>query len=123
MARFETTSRFTTEVKPQDVQVRFLMELGARGAHMQTVAENYLEAQTGSQVGSRMKGGAFTKPSEWPMRTTIVITTGDSATLVQVTCVDTLGLGVKVGLRGKYREASSEMIEKLRASVEGTYLH
>jgi hypothetical protein len=109
---------FLVERRPEEVRDEILSKLASMSARVVTVSESYVEAQTGSQLATRLKGGWIARPTELPMRTAVALQTHGQGTQVQVTVTDAMGFGVKLGMRGKYKGALRTMIEEVRQASE-----
>jgi len=119
LAPIVQSDQFTTPLGPADVRAKAL-EWFARYTHKVEGDEpSRLTVHTGSQVKMRVLGGAFIAESSLPTRTTIDLAPSGTGTSVSVTAQDSVGLGVKTGMRGKYERWTKEITAGLRAACGG----
>lgn len=119
MARLEHSDSFTTARSPQDAQQAALNYFASIGAQVGTVSPNYVEASSGSQAAIRVKGGLFAKGADYPMRMSATIEPDGDGSKVSLNLVDTLGFGIKAGLRNGYRAEFGAKAQAIRTAIEG----
>lgn len=117
MARLQHSAQIESKRSAKESRERVLAYFASIGARMLTVSDDYLEARTGSQVGTRVKGGMIARPSEFPMRTLIVIRSIEGGSSLDVTVVDDLGFGFKVGMKNKYQRGFEERVADVSAAI------
>jgi hypothetical protein len=117
VARLEYRESFSGACSPEQAQLATVRYLGSIGARMNAVSPTYIEAATGSQLALRMKGGLFADKSDYPVRTSVTISPTPEGCRIDVTCVDELGVGFKVGLRKGYQSAFQARVTDLRKAV------
>lgn len=118
MAPMTRTESFVVERAPDEARQMILSKLGSMGAHVGTVIDTHIEAKTGSQLATKLKGGLSAKPTELPMRTSIDLSGEGQRTTVRVTTAAT-AFGFKLGVKTKYERALQATIEELRMAVAG----
>lgn len=76
-----------------------------------------LEISSGSQAKMRILGGAFIAASSLPTRTVVTTAPNDGGIQVTVEARDSIGLGLKTGMKGKYQTWTAEIVEGLREAL------
>jgi hypothetical protein len=76
-----------------------------------------LEVRTGSQAKMRLLGGAFIAPTSLPVRVTVTAAPTSTGSDLTITASDAVGLGVKTGMKARYRTWLDEIVTGLREAV------
>lgn len=119
MASISQSVQFTTPLGPADVRAKALEWFASYTHKIEGDEPNRLTVYTGSQVKMRLLGGAFIAESSLPTRTTIELAPSGSGTSVSITSQDSVGLGVKTGMKGKYERWTEEITAGLRTACAG----
>lgn len=119
MAPIVHSDQFTTQLVPADVRAKALEWFAGYTHKVEGDEPSRLTVHTGSQVKMRLLGGAFIAESSLPTRTTIDLVPSGAGTSVSVTAQDSVGLGVKTGMKGKYERWTQEIAAGLRAACGG----
>lgn len=119
MAAISASDQFSTSLSPPDVRAKALEWFASYTYKIEVDEPAKLVVHTGSQVKMRLLGGAFIAESSLPARTTIELAPSGAGTAVTVTAQDSVGLGVKTGMKGKYERWTAEIIAGLRAVCSG----
>lgn len=120
MARIEARRTIQSDCSMDAAQEALIRYFNSLGARVKNVGPNYIEASTGSQAGLRTKGAGFTANSDYPMRTSVALSASENGCVAELTFVDELGVGLKVGLKKGYREeftAKADAIERVLAEA------
>jgi hypothetical protein len=118
MAPITRTATFVTSDPPPEALERCRAWM-AQHASAQVVAHTAerLELTSGSQVKLRLIGGGFIAASSLPVRTVVDAVATETGSELTVTAVDTVGFGIKTGMKGKYQRWLDEIVSGLRASA------
>ena len=119
MAAISTAEQFTTSLSPADARAKAIEWFASYTYKIEVDEPAKLVVYTGSQVKMRLLGGAFIAGSSLPTRTTIELAPSGAGTAVTVTAQDSVGLGVKTGMKGKYEGWTAEITAGLRAACSG----
>jgi hypothetical protein len=119
MAAITSSARFTSTLAAADVRSKALDWFKSYTYKIEVDEPSELVVYTGSQVKMRLLGGAFIAGSSLPTRTTIELAASGAGTAVTITARDSVGLGVKTGMKGKYEGWTAEITAGLRAACSG----
>ena len=119
MAAITSSEQFTTTVPPAEARSRMLEWFKNYTYKIEADEPDRLVVYSGSQVKMRLLGGAFIAPSSLPTRTTIEFAPSGAGTSVTVRAQDSVGLGVKTGMKGKYEGWTAEITAGLRDACSG----
>jgi hypothetical protein len=116
LASISHSEQFTTPLGAVDVRAKALEWFAGYSHKIEGDEPNRLTVYTGSQAKMRLIGGAFIADSSLPTRTTIELTPSGTGTSVSVTAQDSVGLGVKTGMKGKYERWTEQITAGLRTA-------
>lgn len=119
MAAITSADQFTSTLAPADVRSKVLDWFKSYAYKIEEDEPIRLVVYSGSQVKMRLLGGAFIAASSLPTRTTIEFAPSGAGTSVTVSAQDSVGLGVKTGMKGKYEGWTAEITAGLRAACSG----
>jgi hypothetical protein len=120
MGLITTTDQFTSTLGPADVRARALDWFKGYAFKLEENRPDRLVVYTGSHVKMRLLGGAFIAGSSLPTRTTLELSPSGSGTTVKVTAEDSVKVGVKTGMKGKYERWTSEIAAGLQEACSGS---
>ena len=103
---------------PNEVISRLCRIAESNGITVIQVAENQADFRRGSQVALRLKGGIFSKISDFPVVAVVRCDATPSGSSVVIRSLDDLGFGLKIGMEKKYSEAVRVFGEMLAQMVD-----
>lgn len=109
MGQIELSATLTSSMKPVELMNKVCALAGDQGITVARVAENQADFRRGSQVALRIKGGIFSKISDFPVVAVIRCDETPSGSNVVIRSLDDLGVGTRLGMTKKYTEAVREM--------------
>ena len=111
MSRIEMAITVQSALPPTELVKRVLQLSQQRGIKFTQVAENQIDVRRGSQAALRIKGGIFSKSSDFPVVTVLRCDPSDNGTNAVINALDDLGFGLKLGMEKKYQTAVREFGE------------
>jgi len=102
MAAISSSEQFTSPDPPATVRSKALDWFKSYTYKIEADEPSRLVVYTGSQAKMRLLGGAFIAASSLPTRTTVDFAPSGAGTAVTVSAQDSVGLGVKTGMKGRY---------------------
>lgn len=117
MAPIDHTVTFTSSLAPDAAREKALAWFSTYTYKVEDDQPGALTVYTGSQAKMRLLGGAFIAASSLPTRTTLAIAPSGSGSEVTVTTHDSVGFGVKTGMKKKYQQWLIDIGEGLRAAL------
>jgi hypothetical protein len=119
MALITSSTEFTSTLPPAEVRSTAIEWFNDYAYRIEEDEPSRLTVYTGSQTKMRLIGGAFVAGSTLPTRTTIEMTPSGSGTSVSVRAEDSVKVGVKTGMKGKYQKWTEQITAGLRDACSG----
>jgi hypothetical protein len=117
MATLSRSATFVTSDPPAEAVERCRAWLAQRASAEVVIQEpEHLEVASGSQIKLRLIGGAFVAPSSLPVRTVVDARPTATGSELTVTATDSVGFGLKTGMKKKYERWLEEIVSGLRAA-------
>ncbi|HXY94135.1 MAG TPA: hypothetical protein VEP49_16780 [Acidimicrobiia bacterium] len=118
MAPITQYDTFTSPLAPAQVRERVWQWFSATVPFTVNVdTGDRLDIETGSQAKMRLIGGAFIAASSLPTHTTVTMTPAGTGTQIQVWVKDTVGFGIKTGMKGKYATWLAQIVNGIRGAA------
>jgi len=118
MTQIEFSATMHSSRPPSEVIVRLCQLVGSNGISAIQVAENQADFRRGSQAALRIKGGIFSKISDFPVVAVVRCDETPTGSSVVIRSLDDLGIGLKIGMQKKYSEAVRVFGEMLAQMVD-----
>ncbi len=117
MAPLTHTDTFDVSLTPAEVRERVLTWFRPYSHRVVVDTLDRLEVVSGSQAKMRIIGGAFIAASSLPTRTVITIDAAAAGSRVGVTARDSVGFGLKTGMKHKYEQWVTSIVDGIRAAL------
>lgn len=122
MGQIELSATMPSTLKPADLMNRVCSLAVQQGFEVTRVAENQADFRRGSQAALRIKGGIFSKISDFPVVAVIRCDETPTGSNVIIRSLDDLGVGTRFGMTKKYTEAVREFGSLLAQMVNSAHV-
>jgi hypothetical protein len=119
MGMITSTAQFNSTLPPAQVREKAIDWFKSYSYKIEEDAPGRLTVYSGSQVKMRLIGGAFVAGSTLPTRTTLELTPSGAGTDVKVMAEDSVKVGIKTGMKGKYQKWTEQITAGLRDACSG----
>jgi hypothetical protein len=105
--------------KPANETLRTVnIELLRKNATLLEANSKRIEATLGSEARTRLFGGFFVSKETLPVKITLQMNESATETEVDTTIQDNMGVGLRTGMVGKYKEYMQSLFNLLAAVLE-----
>ncbi|MGA3191419.1 MAG: hypothetical protein ABSD73_02770 [Candidatus Bathyarchaeia archaeon] len=112
------TRKWKVNKPAEEVRKTVVNTLASKKATLLEASTTRIEAKIGSEAKTRFLGGIFVSKETLPVKMTMQINETGGESEINATIMDNLGVGLRTGMEGKYKEYIQSLFNELANALQ-----